>query len=532
MQTMWTQVQRGWANRRPLGAAAGPLAWLRSRVSRRRLLEALALIVVFGLFLGLVQFASPDLVGVDGYYHIKLAYLMRTEGLKPDFPYLPLTILNGREFYDHHFLFHIALMPFTFGDLRLGAKLAAVVFAGLAFLSTWNLLRNQRIRLAGLWALGLLAVSDAFLYRMSSTRAQSLSLAVLMLALDWLLRRKYRRLVVLAGLYVWLYNAFPLLLAVGLAYVLAGWLAEGRVERKPLLAIGAGIGLGLLVNPYFPYNLTFAWQHILPKLVGATAVSVGSEWYPYDTGQLLANSTLALAAFGSGVLALGLAPQRADRRTLTMLLLAGVFGLMLFQARRFVEYFPAFALVFAAFAWSPLVERYLQERRSAPAEGLRARAVGWLPALVLVALIVPGSVRSLRAAGASVAESKPAETFAGAAAWLEANTPAGARVFQTDWDDFPRLFFHNTHNTYLVGLDPTYLQLYDADLYDAWVSVTRGRVERPSSVIWNVFGARYLVTDLNHEAFLEQAGADPGLERVYQDDHSAVYRLVGSIPGG
>ena len=528
MQTMWTQVQAGWVKRLP----AAPVVWLRTHVGRRSLLTGLALAAAFWAYLGLVQFASPDLVGVDGYYHIKLAYLMRTEGLKPDFPYLPLTILNGREFYDHHFLFHVALLPFTFGDLRLGAKLAAVVFAGLAFLSTWNLLRNQRLPLAGLWALGLLAVSDAFLYRMSSVRAQSLSLAVLMLAFDWLLRRKHRRLVVLAGLYVWLYNAFPLMLALGAAVTAATWLAERRLDPKPLLAIAAGTGLGLLVNPYFPYNLTFAWQHILPKLVETTAVSVGSEWYPYDTGQLLANSTLALVATGSGVLALALTGRRADRRTLTGLLLVGLFGLMLLQARRFVEYFPAFALVFAAFAWSPLVEHFLEDRRAAAAEGLPARVVAWLPALLLAALILPGSVRSMKAAQASVAASKPYQTFAGAAAWLQTNTPAGARVFQTDWDDFPRLFFHNTHNSYLVGLDPTYLQLYDADLYDAWVQVTRGRVERPSSVIWSVFGARYVVTDLNHEAFLEQAEADPGLALAYRDDHSAVFQVLSMNPEG
>ena len=39
-----------------------------------------------------------------------------------------------------------------------------------------------------IWSLGLPVVSEAFIYRMSITRAQSLSLAVLMLAFDWLLR--------------------------------------------------------------------------------------------------------------------------------------------------------------------------------------------------------------------------------------------------------------------------------------------------------------------------------------------------------
>src|SRR5512139_3851422 len=121
---------------------------------------ALLIWLAFAFFLALVQFSSPDLPDNDGFYHIKLAYLMRTEGLKPDFVWLPLSILNQREFYDHHFLFHVALMPFTFGDLRLGAKWAAVAFASLAFMSVWNLLKNQRIPLAWFWSLGLMAISE------------------------------------------------------------------------------------------------------------------------------------------------------------------------------------------------------------------------------------------------------------------------------------------------------------------------------------------------------------------------------------
>ena len=125
-----------------------------------------------------------------------------------------------------------------------------------------------------------------------------------------------------------------------------------------------GIVLGLLINPYFPDNLVFIYRHLLPKLSEMTAVSVGSEWYPYNTAQLLGNSLLALAAFGSGVVALGLQEKRMDTRTASSLFLALLFGLMLFQARRFVEYFPPFALIFAAFAWTPLIEAFQSRERA------------------------------------------------------------------------------------------------------------------------------------------------------------------------
>ncbi|MBE0671720.1 MAG: hypothetical protein IH588_14120, partial [Anaerolineales bacterium] len=79
----------------------------------KRFLVPVFLFVLFFVVMAVVQFATPDLPDNDGFYHIKLAWLMRTESLKPDFPWLPLSILNEAEFYDHHFLFHVALIPFT-----------------------------------------------------------------------------------------------------------------------------------------------------------------------------------------------------------------------------------------------------------------------------------------------------------------------------------------------------------------------------------------------------------------------------------
>jgi len=500
-------------------------------------LLALILFTLFFVGMAAVQFATRDMPDNDGFYHIKLAYLMRTEGLRPPFPYLPLSILSADKFYDHHFLFHVALIPFTFGDLRLGAKWAAVTFASLAFLAVWYLFYRQRVPLAWLWALGLLGISEAFLYRMSITRAQSFSLMVLALALAWLLEGKLWRLAVLAFFYVWLYDAFPLLLALGVLHLLAVAMTERRLELRPLVFIGGGILAGVLINPYFPVNITFSIQHMLPKLADATSVRVGNEWYPYDTGQLLQNSLPALVAFASGILALGLSGRKMDTRTALMLLVALLFGLMLFEARRFVEYFPAFALIFAAFAWAPLLadsyDLISDKPQPAPVpetESARSRFPlalwPYLPGALLAALVVLSIYSTVPAAQDSLRGSKPYYLYAGASDWLKQNTSEGARVFQTDWDDFPRLFFYNTHNTYLIGLDPTYMQLYNSDLYDQWVSITQGKVDQPSQIIVTRFGAHYIHTDLNHKDFLRVAAKDPGLHEVYRDDQAVIFEVV------
>jgi hypothetical protein len=422
----------------------------------------------------------------------------------------------------------------------MGAKLASIVFPALTFVAVWWLLRSQRVPYAALWSLGLLVVSEAFIYRMSMPRSMSLSLGVLVLALHWLLTQKYARLAPLAFLYVWLYNAFPLIVIVAGLYVASCRLIEHKLEWRALLYPALGVGLGLVINPYFPGNLVFVYQHIAPKLTGTTDIRVGNEWYPYDTTQLIEHAGLALVAFLAGVLALGLSERRVDTRTTTGLFLAVLFGAMLFKARHFVEYFPAFALIFAALAWTPLVERWLAlgSRRvnlEAPLDRVvfelrRAELAGSWRGLALVglmvAVLVPTLWLNLNAARESLERSKPYQRYAEAAAWLEANTPAGARVFQTDWDDFTRLFFYNTHNTYTLGLDPTYMQSHDAALYDLWRDISKGRVERPSEAISGEFGGNYVLTDLKHEDFLRKAADDPDLIEVFRDEYAVVFRVA------
>jgi hypothetical protein len=212
--------------------------------------------------------------------------------------------------------------------------------------------------------------------------------------------------------------------------------------------------------------------------------------------------------------------------TATLLLTSGLFALMLMQARRFIEYFPPFSLAFAALAWSDFL-RTLNEARQAGEQTNRR----WITArrliypLLLGVILVVGMWISFPNLRQSLQASQPPERYANAAAWLSHSTPQGALVFQTDWDDFTRLFFHNTHNVYLVGLDPTYLQLANAELYDLWVKICDGEVENPSQVIIERFGARYVFTDTRHQDFLELAAADPDMQEVFRDSQAVIFHI-------
>jgi hypothetical protein len=264
----------------------------------------------------------------------------------------------------------------------------------------------------------------------------------------------------------------------------------------------------------------------MPKLTDATSVNVGNEWYPYDTEQILGNSLPSLVAFALGALALGLSGRKMTVNTAFSLLVALLFGLMLFQARRFVEYFPAFALIFASFAFSPLLLD-LRPVSGDQAQPTPRRAwLGHMPAVLILLFVAGTAYMSMPDAADQISSSKSYTMYQGASDWLAQNTSEGERVFQTDWDDFPRLFFYNTHNTYLVGLDPTYMQLYDGQMYETWVDITRGSVPGMSEIIVQQFGSRYVVTDLAHGDFLRQAAADPRMRQVYRDEQAAIFEIL------
>jgi hypothetical protein len=535
--------------------------------SLRRWESSLALLLI-STVLSLIQGATQNIIGIDGYYHIKVALLMREQGwrlLAPlDFPWLQLTILGPGRFTDHHFLFHVLQSPFTFGDPRVGAKMAAVLFAVLGLYTTYHFLARFGVRYPLLWIAVLLACAPIFLWRQSMTRTQSLSLLLIVLGLWALFAGRVRMLLPIGFLAAWLFNGFFFVIGAPAAAVLVSlahmaarrwWLrdapspssalgGEDRGEGPRLsFALAAlawtllGLALGLLLHPYFPRNVEFAFFHLLPKAVPAeqAAVTVGQEWYPYSLGGFITRAGPSMALTVAGLVPIGLALARRqwpEWRSLVLGALAIGFLTMVARSQRLMEYYPAFAVMFCAWSWShapgtiATLAGWVRPRLPNRLAQLGGR--GWLAAPWLVAIgVAPFITISTLIASREAAEGVPWTTYRDGALWLAENTPAGTRVFTTGWDDFPHVFFWNTHNTYLVGLDPTYTSIEDPERYQLWRSISQGRVREPSRQIRERFDAPYVLSDLQHERFLQVAAEDPGLEQVLRTRNVVVFRVRG-----
>ena len=63
------------------------------------------------------------------------------------------------------------------------------------------------------------------------------------------------------------------------------------------------------------------------------------------------------------------------------------------------------------------------------------------------------------------------------------------------------------------------------DRYNEWVDITRGRRDTPGATIRDHFNAAYVFSDLNHDAFLDEAADDPVLEEVYRDRYAVIFAV-------
>ncbi|MBD0372096.1 MAG: hypothetical protein ICV60_14745 [Pyrinomonadaceae bacterium] len=568
----------------------------------------------------------------DGYYHIKWSSLlwegMRRSVFPPAFVWLPLTTLDPKGYVDHHLLFHILQIPFTwFLDLRTAAKVSATLFSTLAVFSCYWLIVRYRIRYALCWLIALLACSAPFLYRMSMAKAPPIAIVFMIIGIYLLFRKKYIWLLPLAFLFVWTYSLFVTLVAAASIWPVVVFWSERAFDRRsiwrtlsaPLYTI-AGTIAGFVINPYFPKNVWLFYEHVRIKVTaGDFTTSVGTEWYPYESWYFLGSCIIAFAAMLVGYVAYDWTDRRRAARPLLLMIFSTLLMIASFRSRRFVEYWPPFAVLFAAFSLQPILEGVKNafsrmprdviaelepflDRDPLPTDAARRRANFWDEPLLALVSFALGIIlfftyyqfTTLRGGGGSPAEAAVSvphplnkmavmwvviaflfycgilvvyiwmrrsapKTFAvivlsfvtvtlfinmqetarsiredhgqhfyeRGMAWVRDNVPEGEMVFNTDWDDFPKMFFYDTKHTYVSGLDPTYLLDKDKELSKLYEQITLGKEKDPGPIIRDRFHARYVFTDNEdiHNDFYYNALQSGWFEKVYEDEDCTILKI-------
>ena len=486
---------------------------------------------------------------LDGYYHIGWSQQLRQSfsagRILPQFTWLPLTTLDPRGYVDHHFLFHVLQIPFTFfPDVRTGAKISAWLFGSLAVLSCYWLIIRYRIKYPLLWLVALLGCSAPFLFRMNMTKAMSVSVVLLVLGIHLLFQRKYLWLLPLAFVFTLTYDMFVLLgLVAAIWTAVIAW-SERRVEWRPLVWFAVGFAAGTVINPYFPHNVRLFYEHVLMKVTAkGFPTAVGQEWYPYDSWDFARNSGVAFAAMVAGYIAFNWQDRKRAARSLFFLVFSTILLIANARWRRFAEYWPPFAVLFAAFTLQLVFERaraargdslpagaaddsepYLKRADAPPVMGAWTETQKTFAATIVGLLLTIPMVAVVASETREIATTAPHDQYTKGIDWMRTHVPAGQVVFNTDWDDFPKLFYYDPTHAYVSGLDPNYLYDRDRNLSRLYEDITLGRHKDPGPVIRERFGARYVFTDNEdvHNDFYDAAMDSGWFEEVYTDENCTV----------
>jgi hypothetical protein len=529
-----------------------PREMVNDSASLLRLLYLIAGATLISLIFLKLQFATASVCcgDFDGYYHIRWSRLLwesiRQGQFPPTFIWLPLTTLEPRSYVDHHLLFHILQIPFTwFFELRLAAKIAAVIFTSIAVFSCYCLIVRYRINYALLWLVALLACSAPFLYRLSMAKAPPLAIIFTVIGIYLLFEKKYLWLAPLAFLFAWTYSLFVMLCAAAVIWsVVMAW-SEHRFEWRPVVWTVVGTLAGFVINPYFPRNIWLFIAHFKMKVTPLEfSTSVGTEWYPYESWYFLGSCFVAFAAMLVGYISFNWSDKRASARPLFFLAFSTLLMIASFRSRRFVEYWPPFAVLFAAFSFQAVLERARSTLGQLPEEVLeelqpfldhhsqpktldavRQRERWKTAAATFIALVI-GVILffNIRETINSIKQDHGPDHYRRGMEWVRQNVPPGQPVFNTDWDDFPKMFFYDTTHTYASGLDPTYLLYRNSELSKLYEDITLGREKDPGPLIRERFGARYVFSDNEevHNDFYFNALQSGWFERVYEDEECTV----------
>lgn len=517
---------------------------------------AISLAVLFGcsFFLFLSFQLIPNIPDPDSFYHIRLAELIRDQGVVRDFPWLGDFTVLGSVYADQHFLYHVFLIPFiTWLPPFVGAKLATALLASGAVLAVYLLYRELGLRWRWLW-MSILLVTNPFTFRMGLIKAPSLSILFLFLGMLFLVKRNVWGLLALSAVYVWTYGGFPVLVGIVGIYALvsaaASWMrgakrrisARRRLEHlwknevRLVIACVGGIVIGLIFNPFFPKNVQFYWiQTVKIALVNyQSEVAVGGEWYPYDFMELVANTVFVSIAAVIAIILFFVFVRKQRTHTIALGIIAMIFFGLTLKSRRYVEYEVPLMLTFAASAITDALRGlHLRPYVLLAKEFFWRRVVLGMLVVMYLAIAVPTIIaRDVATERKSFEGGQTVTTFSAAMSWLRAyhqtNHPEEPMpiVFHSDWDEFPILFYYNSNARYIAGLDPTFMYLKDPQKTKEWAEITTGSYRGDVfHALQNDFRASYVFVATDHEAMAKLIRQYPQFVLRYEDDEALIFEI-------
>lgn len=511
--------------------------------NKKYLLDYLVVLVLAVTVFSYLQ-GSFTLPEPDSFYHAKITQFLSEGTVLKQLPWLQETSL-ANNFVDHHFLYHLLLIPFVMlDDPLVGVKQATIIFTSLAIVAIYWLLKKFNI----IWPLVyvfILLSSSGWLFRIALVKAPMIFLIFLLLAFYFLANRRWLDLFLISFFAVWAYGGWPILLVMAAIYVFGHSFLEVIKQEKTLWQkfksplvfrggpwpglISAILGLfsGLIINPYFPDNLNFYWTQIVKiSVVNYQAIlRVGNEWYPYGFVSFITVNPFICALLFAGIVLFICRLKKQNIYSFTWGIMSVAFLVLSLKSRRNIEFFIPFAIIFFAFAFSNYFSK-LSLPKLKDIFNNKSFALILVLAVVLFSTVFLSLPNNLLSIKGSILTGFPMDRYQSSSFWLKTHTPKNAVVFHTDWDDFPPLFYYNDHNYYLVGLDPTFMYEKSPEKYFLYENITKGLIQKDlSKIIKENFNADYILLEKTYTVLDEIIKRSGDFEKLYEDKEAKIYQI-------
>lgn len=488
-------------------------------VINERLKNILKIFLVFSFFLSLflyLQFSSFNLISPDdGFYHIKHAFLYRTDGISADFPYLEYTTLKEKP-TDLWFFYHILLIPFTFFpsgqgpqiDMIFGLKAATAMFAALAFTAFYFILSRLNIKYSIAWTFALLVVFFSFSFRVLSPRPHVLSIFLLLLGIYFLIKEKKWHLFVLSAVYSLSYEVSFLMPVFSLVYALCYRIYFKKWNFELFLYSLGGWLLGVLLHPH-PLNFIYGLYAVVFKemflRIFFNILDSGTEMYQ----RVGLYRDFALMSFLFGLAIVNYAVARLKKKAISflefylLLIFSFLFALYIFMSR-IIEYIAPIGLLFLAVIvdrWSILFSDAAIKIKNVL---IKLRLDAYL--FLIIGGVLGYFFYGYLSSALPQFKKHPYDNYRLISQWLINNTSDGEIIFNVNWDDFPQLFFWNTKNHYVTGIGSILMYMDDERKYWLWRNISHRGIACGSKecsegemdvydAIKNEFNSRYIVVN-------------------------------------
>lgn len=477
------------------------------------------LVVLYFVFL---QFVSPVLYEVDGYYHIAVSNFIKVQGAHYQFHWAQVSTFKNY-YSDKDLLFHLTLIPFLYlwDNLIVAGKIAVIFYNIVFFLVYLYVLKKYLPNFLVACLLILPVLSSNFCVYSLWLRPAVLANILTLLSVYFIINKRWFWLLIVSVLYPLTHLSFYMGIIFAVIAEIIRKLANREFCVRNIYAVLLGNLVGLLIHPNFPNNLlSFYLNGILVPFYAfaGSNIILGREFYSSSAKFIFTQNFNIFITLNIVLLILFFRKFKLNFPTFVWWSCTNIYLAFSFISDR--HFYTTNVLCFIFFA-SFLNDWLAKSEWSQVLKKLRI-FIGLYVAAIL--LFFPANIKVL---AANIKKDSMINThYENVAKWMRRNIPIGQTIFHAYGSDSSYFICLNPKNNYLYFLDPIYMFTYNPEAYVLYLRLREGSVLKPFELIRGLYKSDYGYTRKELPLFKQISSDSKNFKILYEDEFGIVFKIV------